>query len=101
MFKFELCCKNLKNSLTCFYASENVMLSVLFKINKTKLYKQGDNKFYCDRCKESVFTFQNVKNFDYHWFYESAKPSISEKSDSYLYLYSVKFDKKIVIVLFL
>ena len=97
-FKCKLCCKNLKNCLTCFLclhkyhvecASENK-----FKLN---LYKQGEYKFYCDRCKESLFPFQNVDNFEYECFYEYVKPSISKiNSESYKDLYSVKLSKKIV-----
>ena len=58
--------------------------------SKLNLYKQGDYKFYSDRCKESVFPFQNVNNIDYDCFYESVKPSISEiNNESYLDLCSV------------
>ena len=48
------------------------------------------------------FPFQNINNFDYDCFYESVKPSVSEiNSESYLDLYSVKFNKNNVLVLFL
>ena len=61
----------------------------------TKPIVQGDYKFYCDRCKESVFPFQNVYNLDYDFFYETVKPIISKiNSESYLNLYSVKFNNE-------
>ena len=62
---------------------------------KLNLYKQVNYKFYCYNCTNSVLPFQNVNNYDYDCFYESDKSSITRLDDaSYLDLYSVKFNKK-------
>ena len=94
--KYKFSCKNFKICLTWFFCFQKCHVECASK-NKSKLnlYKQGDYKFYCDKCKESVFPFQNVNNVDYDCFYESVKPIISEiNSEKYLDLYSVKFNNK-------
>ena len=74
-YKCNSVCKNSKNCLTCFLCNNKCH----FKCATEKNVKKGDYKFYCDRCKESVFPFQNVDNFDCDCFYKSVKPIIPEK----------------------
>ena len=93
-YKCNSVCKNSKNCSRCFLCNNKCFLKFASeKVVKLSQFQQGSCKFYCDICKESVFSFQNVYDLYYECLNKSNEMNFNEKIVNFLDVNCIKFGR--------